>query len=587
MSISPTTSAPRPVTGFRVLSISPVSADQGQTLDITITGRSFRAGDAASFSGSGITVNSTIYVNRTTLTANITVDWEATAGVRSLTVTRGVVQKTLADCLTVIEVPLTVTSIDPTTAQQGETLDVTIHGTAFAPGAAASFGAGVTVNATTRVSATELTASITVDGSAGGGLRSCTVTLPSAAQATLPDCLTILYVYLLLDQFTTAASAPLASPRECEPGPGQLTIVDVEANTLSIAGGKLAYVAQASAIWGKQTARGAGVTRTAGRTLIGDVTPANTNMITEFGWFQSATPPVTSFAFESGGYYVTVNGEISSIPTTANFPLIGNYTSAEYQLAHVLRATGAFLLIKGGIYTDWTLLFVRNTGTAGTMYPLFTNFTGVGTLDNYRVPAQLWTPTPLVSDAFTRANSSTIGNSAGGGSEESGGTGIAATEVVGDWAISSNTLVTQGDSPGDAGWVVTWAAAQANVLVQAQVTLQTNSVGGIVLGVGDNKWYRVAIDDANNVIRIHEWDGSAYTQRASTAVTINPATAYQLLAARDGQLIRGYVNGGSHVTYDSAAVNQSATAHGLHGATAADAFDNFVIWSRTQTLPGF
>ena len=44
--------------------------------------------------------------------------------------------------------------------------------------------------------------------------------------------------YLLRDQFTTAASAPLASPRTAEPGPGTATITDT-GNKLSIAGGIL------------------------------------------------------------------------------------------------------------------------------------------------------------------------------------------------------------------------------------------------------------------------------------------------------------------------------------------------------------
>lgn len=51
--------------------------------------------------------------------------------------------------------------------------------------------------------------------------------------------------YLLRDEFTTDAAAPLASPRTCEPGPGTL-VVNVPTQ-MSISGGKLVASAGASA----------------------------------------------------------------------------------------------------------------------------------------------------------------------------------------------------------------------------------------------------------------------------------------------------------------------------------------------------
>lgn len=45
-------------------------------------------------------------------------------------------------------------------------------------------------------------------------------------------------IYLLNDQFTTDAAAPLASPRTCEPGPGTLTLVQNDGQ-FSISGGEV------------------------------------------------------------------------------------------------------------------------------------------------------------------------------------------------------------------------------------------------------------------------------------------------------------------------------------------------------------
>src|SRR4030043_1892939 len=51
------------------------------------------------------------------------------------------------------------------------------------------------------------------------------------------------YSYQLRDEFTTDASAPLASPRTCAPGPGALTLVQTDGQ-FSIVGGVLQIPSQ-------------------------------------------------------------------------------------------------------------------------------------------------------------------------------------------------------------------------------------------------------------------------------------------------------------------------------------------------------
>ena len=51
--------------------------------------------------------------------------------------------------------------------------------------------------------------------------------------------------YLLRDEFTTDAAAPLTSPRTCEPGPGTLTISDAD-GAMNIASAQLEIVAPLS-----------------------------------------------------------------------------------------------------------------------------------------------------------------------------------------------------------------------------------------------------------------------------------------------------------------------------------------------------
>ena len=71
-----------------VTSVTPVSRGQGAvSQDISIAGSDFVNGAVASFSGAGITVNSTTFVSAALLTANISIATGAVTGLRDVTVT--------------------------------------------------------------------------------------------------------------------------------------------------------------------------------------------------------------------------------------------------------------------------------------------------------------------------------------------------------------------------------------------------------------------------------------------------------------------------------------------------------------------
>ena len=74
---------PRPV----VSQATPSSGEQGQTLDVVITGTNYQNGAGVQFGGSGITVNSVTRNACGQITANITIAGGAAANNRSVTVT--------------------------------------------------------------------------------------------------------------------------------------------------------------------------------------------------------------------------------------------------------------------------------------------------------------------------------------------------------------------------------------------------------------------------------------------------------------------------------------------------------------------
>jgi hypothetical protein len=176
-----------------VTSVNPGSQRQGFTGNVVVTGTSFVTGAAVSFSGTGITVNSTTFNSATQLTASITIAASAPLGPRNVTVTNpGTLGSgTCTGCFTVGSTP-TIATVNPPFRFRSTTVNVVVTGTNYVSGAAVTFsGTGITVNSTTFNSATQLTANITIGATAAFGARNVTVTNPDAGTAACTGCFTV------------------------------------------------------------------------------------------------------------------------------------------------------------------------------------------------------------------------------------------------------------------------------------------------------------------------------------------------------------------------------------------------------------
>jgi hypothetical protein len=175
-------------------SVSPFVGAPGQSLIVTIDGLNFQPGATASF-GTGISVTAVDFVSSSTLRARISISPGASEGPRTVTVTNpdgG--SGTLEDGFLVSTtgggggggLTPTVTSVSPTSANQGATLTLTITGMNFQTGAQVSFTpGGIVVNSVNVVSATQIQANISVSMSAAAGDRDVTVVNPGGASDTL------------------------------------------------------------------------------------------------------------------------------------------------------------------------------------------------------------------------------------------------------------------------------------------------------------------------------------------------------------------------------------------------------------------
>ena len=170
-----------------VASATPNALGQGASnKDVVIAGTNFQNGASVTFSNTGVTVNSTQVDSSTQITVNVSVASDAPTGSRDITVTNPDSQSGTGTGIFTVNPAPTITSLSPSQLPQGTTnQDVTIAGNNFQNGASVSFsGTGITVNSTTFVSATEITANISIEATAASGNRNVTVTNPDYGVGT-------------------------------------------------------------------------------------------------------------------------------------------------------------------------------------------------------------------------------------------------------------------------------------------------------------------------------------------------------------------------------------------------------------------
>jgi hypothetical protein len=135
------------------------------------------------------------------------------------------------------------------------------------------------------------------------------------------------------------------------------------------------------------------------------------------------------------------NGTLLQVRTTAASILAvgAAVLNTQYRFGVILRNDGAFHFVKGGIYTNWTLVWANLSNTYTMAYPHMsvTGSTAAAAVADYmRVPAVKWLPVPVISDGFSAwGTSDGLGHAEGlAGGLGSGGGGVA-------WAGATATIV--------------------------------------------------------------------------------------------------------------------------------------------------
>lgn len=339
---------------------------------------------------------------------------------------------------------------------------------------------------------------------------------------------------LLLDQFTTDESAPLTSPRTCEPGPGTLAITD-GSNIMSIAGSKLVINGTPAA--NSQFVTGS-IPFLAGKILSADIDATTGYLLIELHDSNTfSVAPRYSVLVNSTGPAVEVRDDtngISTLTAMVNNPLSGTY-------AIVMRENDGTFYIK-----DTDLIWVGYKRTAfATLYGGGYFYHGLAqnlALDNFK----LYTASP--SGLNTEY-------------------GIATNVVL----VPSNGETMAGDADGL--YRIRWTP-------QASETLTF-----LFRRTDDDNTMKLVCDQVAGTIKLYERVAGSDTEiNAGKTQTWTVATQYAITIQAWGTKIQTRVDKDiKHNTTSS--VNQAVTGLKVSSDNVAPNINEFVAWPRD--LSGF
>lgn len=370
--------------------------------------------------------------------------------------------------------------------------------------------------------------------------------------------------YWARDQFVTNRAAGAVNGTSAEPGPGTRVATDT-ASKLTIASELLTFAATGAGagdpgLWlGSQA-------RLPGKMVLADVTPGATGARIEAGWDTNQASTLSDALVFSTTTVLSVRDGVSASL------VVGAYGASEYKVAVVMRASGCFTFIKGGAFTNWTLLYPGVNGSAA-LFPAvtITAANAAFTADNLRVPYRTWLPVALASDSFNRADGA-LGNSDGAGhAEANGGAGLAWAQTAGTWGIATNAAQCSALA-GGLGFA-TLNGYSPDVLLECAFTRSAGQ-GGLVARYQDADNYLIAYHDGTN----------AKLDKVVAGVNTNLLSAAATYGA--GNILRLHLRGtAAELYYNAARIGSGATApsstygtHGLYTTNVGNTLDNFVCW---------
>ncbi len=483
-----------------LVSVSPNSAAQGTNvpapgMTITASGTHFLQNATQVAMGGGVLVGDVTVTSPTTAVAQVAVPANATVGLQNVTVSTGGEIATLGNAFAVTGATPALLSVVPSSAAQGQTLNVVITGnayTSFSQSAIqAEFTGEIAVNSITVNSPNSVTVNITVSQNANVGSITANLTSgPSGGATIFPFTFTV-----------TPSSAQIVSvtPNSVPQG-GQVQLAVVGLNTH----------------WNQSTTTAVFPPIPYGSIAVNEITITDATHAT-----LNVSVPVKE-ATGSNPFYMATGGEVvySSVTVYANTPsltmspangLIGTTFSASFtgQFTHFTQAgTLPVVAGQGVTLTNFTVnslvsatATVTISPTAATTSRLVTFTTGGEIVTTYLNVTS--TPVGIISITPYHAPQSTTLN----------------VEIVG-----LNTHFTAGTTQVLFGPQITVNSITVNTLTDLTANITTSYLDGGVLTASPSGWQSVYVNTgAEQVIAGFAVDAPA----SPTLVGVVPSSAAQ------------------------------------------------------------
>ena len=360
--------------------------------------------------------------------------------------------------------------------------------------------------------------------------------------------------YYLYDRFDTARAAGAVNGTLAEPVGGVRSVTDTNGK-ITISGGLISF---ATGLAINDKVSWTTITRALGVGVISTIILADATSKPNIGWNGA---DLFIFNNASNFLYANVNA--------AAFPVVGAYTATTYQTAIIYRAAGAFWFIKGGAFTNWTMMYNSLLGTANRTPQVLTQIaTSIFTVDNMRVSKQTYIPVPLQSDGMSAATTDGLGNPEGNGAVGN------AYDGVGTPAVAAGVRGFSALSGGGLG-VSVLACSSANVNIEVNVTRTAGSAGIIARRVDANNYIQ-CLHNGTNVI-VSQVVAGVSTTLSTTAVAYSAGATMKFHI--EGETYRAFYNNTAAGTGTVPA--STNTNHGIITNDLSGSFDNLVIWARS------
>lgn len=348
--------------------------------------------------------------------------------------------------------------------------------------------------------------------------------------------------YLLRDDFTTAESAPVTSPRTCEPT-GTIVFTDT-GNKYSITGGELV-----------NTALGENFQGFISQSSYDRTTPKIAKIR-----FKTTTLDLCQFGF-GGSSLGTANrhlmyatGGNQVVFASSRFPSarLGFATNTYYECAILLLPTGGAIFAKGGAYSNWTLAHLTQLQT-------------IGSDSNSANPVyfQMWGWTNMAQN-------------------------VSGVAVLDSDILSLSSFADYSETNPQAGTIF---ASSADGIIYTEWVAQTGATFEIMLRrTDDNNCWIARCSQSGSTVKIIEKNAGVETERASGSITFTNGVRYQIMPFFVGNRISVDVFSAlttdvRFITYTSATFNNSTVGGKLvHSASVLMSFSKTVPASISSKL---